>query len=446
MASTPNRKMALTLFCLPFGYHTDAWRHPESRAEELGHLEFTRDIVQAAERAKIHAVFFADSQDATSVRTGGNRATGINEPISSMGAMIPLSEKVGLMGTMSTTFEEPYNVARQLAGLDTLSSGRIGWNIVTSIFGNQNYGLARMPDPAIRYRRATEFVEVVKKLWDSWESDAVISDREGGWWVDPDKMHDINHVGEFFNVQGPLNMPRPPQGHPVLIQAGQSEDGIGLGSSVADAIYTAQAEKENSQAWYAAFKAKVQAKGRDPELVKILPGIMPIIGETQAEADEIAAELASYINPVHARKTVERVLYVDTSDLDMDERVPAERLVDSDEHHSRWHTIYKPMALRMTIREMGVELSRASGHQWVAGTAQSVADLMIDWFDSRACDGFNLNPPHIPVGMHKMLDLLVPELQERGYFQEDYRGDTLRERMGLRIIEPGRAKAPTIIH
>lgn len=444
MASKPERQMALTMFILSFGYHTDAWRHPESRAEEIGKLSLTRDMVQAAERAKIHSVFFADSQDVTSIRKGGNRATGLNEPISSIGAMAGLTEKIGLMGTMSTTFSEPYNVARQLAGLDHLTDGRVGWNIVTSIMGNQNYGLAEMPDPAERYRRATEFVEVVKKLWESWESDAVISDRESGWWADPDKLHDINHVGEFFNVQGALNMPRPPQGHTVLVQAGQSEDGKELGSSVADAIYTAQSIKENSMEFYADFKRRVQGKGRDPEKVKILPGIMPIIGETQAEADELAAELAGYIHPDHGRMAVERVLYIDASDLDFDEKVPAERLVDKPEYHERYRSIYKPMAERMTIREMSVEISRASGHQWVAGTPQSIADTMIDWFDSRACDGFNLNAPHVPVGMHSMLDLLVPELQERGYFQEDYKGDTLRERMGLEIIEPSRG-ARTIL-
>lgn len=435
MASTPKRQMALTLFMLSFGYHTDAWRHPESRANEIGQLTLARDMVRAAEAAKIHAVFFADSQDVASIRSGGNRATGLHEPISSIGAMIGFTEKIGLLGTMSTTFSEPYNVARQFAGLDMLSNGRVGWNIVTSIMGNKNYGLADMPDPEDRYRRATEFVEVVKKLWESWEADAVIDDRESGWWADPDKIHDINHVGEFFDVQGALNMPRPPQGHPVLVQAGQSPAGIELGSSVADAIYTAQPRKDKSLEFYANFKRLIAEKGRNPDKVKILPGIMPIVGRTQAEADEIADELARYINPIHGREQLDRVLDVDTSDLDLDEKVPAERLIDGPGRHERWRTLYSPMARDLTIRQMIVELSRASGHQWMAGTASKIADHMIEWFDDRACDGFNLNPPHVPVGMHLMLDLLVPELQERGYFQHDYQGDTLRERMDLEIID-----------
>lgn len=435
MSDKPRRQMALTLFMLTFGYHTDAWRHPESRANEIGRISLIKEMVQAAERAKLHAVFFADSQDVTSVRAGGNRATGIHEPISSIGAMIGFTEKIGLLGTMSTTFSEPYNVARQFAGLDLLSDGRIGWNIVTSIMGNQNYGLPEMPDPELRYRRATEFVEVVKKLWESWEADAVIDDRKGGWWADPGKIHDIDHVGEFYRVEGALNMPRPPQGHPVLVQAGQSPAGVELGSAVADAIYTAQPLKDKSVEFYARFKKMVEQKGRDPEKVKILPGVMPIVGRTQSEAQEIADELAGYINPVHGRMMVDRMLDVDTSDLGLDDMIPGERLVDNPGRHERWRTLYSKMAAELTIREMIVELSRASGHRWVVGTPSSIADQLVEWFDDRACDGFNLNPPHVPVGMHAMLELLVPELQDRGYFQEDYQGETLRERMGLEIID-----------
>jgi len=444
MANKPQRQMALTMFLLALGYQTDAWRHPESRAEEIGHLSLTRDMVQAAERAKIHSVFFADSLDATSLRTGGNRATGLNEPLSSIGPMIPLTEKIGLMGTISTTFAEPYNVARQLAGLDTMSDGRIGWNVVTSIMGNQNFGMPDMPDPVLRYRRAAEFVEVVKKLWGSWEPDAVVVDRERGWWADPEKIHDIDHEGEFFKVQGPLNMPGPKQGHVAFVQAGQSPEGIDLGSSIGDAIYTAQPVKDRSKAFYEDFKERIRGKGRDPEKVKILPGIMPIVGETEAEATELANTLGELINPVQGRRQVERVLDVDTSDLDLDEKVPAERMIDNPGRHERWRSLYRPMAERMTIRELLIELSRASGHQWIVGTPQRIADLMIDWFDDRACDGFNLNPPMVPLGMNRMLDLLVPELQERGYFQTEYRGDTLRERMGFEIVEPRRDR-PTVL-
>ncbi|MGO2112491.1 MAG: NtaA/DmoA family FMN-dependent monooxygenase [Pseudoclavibacter sp.] len=430
----PDRRMALTLFILEFGYHTDAWRLPGSRAEEVGHLSLTRDMVQAAERAKIDAVFFADSHDVNSVRNGGNRATGLNEPVSSMGAMIPLTEKIGIMGTISTTFSEPYNVARQLAGLDTLSSGRIGWNIVTSIMGNHNFGMEKMPPPDERYRRAAEFVDVVKKLWESWDGDAVIADRESGWWVDAAKIRDIDHVGEFFDVQGALNMASPPQMHPALVQAGQSETGVSFGSSVADVVYTAQPEQARAIAFRDDFHRRAAALGRDPRMIKILPGIMPIIGDTEAEARDLSQQLADLINPVQGRYQVERVLDVDTSDLDLDEMIPPERLVDHPDRHERWRSLHRPMADRMTIRELMVEFSRAAGHQWVVGTAPKIADLMIDWFESGACDGFNLNPPDVPVGMHRMLDLLVPELQERGYAQHEYRGDSLRERMGLEVL------------
>lgn len=443
MPAAATRRMALTMFILPFGYHTDSWRLQGSRAEEIGKLSLTRDMVQAAERAKMHAVFFADSLDATSIRNGGNRATGLNEPVSSIGAMIPLTSEIGLMGTISTTFTEPYNVARQLAGLDTLSDGRIGWNVVTSIMGNRNFGMSQMPDPELRYRRAAEFVDVVKKLWESWEGDAVIADREAGWWADADRIHDIDHVGEFFDVQGALNMASPPQLHPVFVQAGQSAAGVNFGSSIADVVYTAQPERERAIAFRDDFHARARKHGRDPRLIKILPGIMPIVGETEAEARDLSKQLADLINPVQGRWQVERVLDVDTSDLELDDMIPSERLIDRPDRHERWRSLYRPLAERMTIRELMVELSRASGHQWVVGTGEQIAEHMIDWFEAGACDGFNLNPPDVPVGMHNMLDLLVPHLQERGYFQDAYTGDSLRERMGLEIKRS--TNAPTVL-
>lgn len=431
MTTNPTRTMALTMFMLPFGYHTGVWRHPESRSSEVGQLSLIRDMAQAAERAKLHAAFFADSLDVSPLRVGGNRASGRYDPIVTMSALIGATDKLGLIGTMSTTFSDPYNLARHFAALDTLSDGRAGWNIVTSVAGHENFGMSRMPDSAERYRRATEFVDVVTKLWESWDPDAVIDDKAGGRWADPAKIRDIGHVGDFYDVRGALTLPRPPQGHPVLVQAGQSEAGIELGSSVGDVIYTAQPVKERSIAFYDDFKSRVASKGRDPERVKILPGIMPIVAETQADADEIAADYAQYIDPVMGRTQVESMLDIDTSDLDIDDRVPAERLPDIAAARTPWQRTLLRLTPDHSIRELMVEASRAGGHQWIASTPEKIADLMIDWFDSRACDGFNLNAPQVPVGMNRMLDLLVPELQERGYFQHEYRGDTLRERMGL---------------
>jgi len=426
--------MALTLFMLPFGYQTGVWRHPDSRPEEVGQLTLVREMAQAAERAKLHAAFFADSLDVSALRLGGNRASGRYEPIVTMAALIGSTERLGLIGTASTTFSHPYNVARQFAELDILSEGRAGWNIVTSVAGQENFGMT-LPDPQARYDRATEFVDVVRKLWSSWAPDAIVVDRERAMWADSDRIHDIEHVGRHFEVRGALTLPRPPQGHPVLVQAGQSEAGVRLGSAVADLIYTAQPDRDRSIEFYADLKARVCAAGRDPERVRVMPGLMAIVGETQAEAEEISADYGSWIDPVTGRAQVEAALELDTSDLELDDLLPLERIPDPERATTPWQRTMARYAPGRTLREVMVTLSRSGGHQWIVGTPSSIADVMIDWFESRACDGFNLNPPQVPVGMQRIFDLLVPELQERGYFQHDYRGDTLRERMGLEVVE-----------
>ncbi|GAA3214726.1 NtaA/DmoA family FMN-dependent monooxygenase [Microbacterium terregens] len=429
MTEPRHRQMILTMFMLSFGYHSDAWRQPNSRSEEVSRLSIVADMAKAAEAAKLHAIFFADSNDAGSIRANSVRGVSVYEPISTLSALIGHTSKIGLLGTASTTYSQPYSVARQFAGLDLLSDGRAGWNVVTSVSGNRNFGMEVMPAPEDRYRRATEFVHVVKALWDSWDVDAIVNDRERAIWVESDRVHDIDHVGEFFSVKGALNMPRPPQGHPLIVQAGQSPAGIQLGSSVADAIYTIQPDLDKAISFYDDYKKVVRSKGRDAEKVKILPGIMPFVGRTLAEAQDLAADLANGIEPTAGRAVVSGMLDVDISDLEMTDRIPLDRLVDSPERQERWR-IYRGMAESMTVGELMVELARAVGHRWMIGTPSTIADSMIEWFDRRACDGFNLNPPSFPDGMDAMLTLLVPELQERGYFQADYTGDTLRERMG----------------
>lgn len=427
-----DRKMILTLFMAPTGYHKDSWRRPGSRSEELGEFSLIRDMVQAAENAKIHACFFADILSVSPVMDGNLKFQGLYEPITSLAALAAQTERIGLIGSASTSFYEPYNLSRLISGVDHLSGGRAGWNIVTSWIGNENFGLAELPGPEERYRRATEFVEVANKLWDSWGDDAVINDREAGWWADPKKITPIQHEGEFFGVNEALNMNRSPQGRPVLVQAGSSRPGLELGSSVADAIYTVQSVKESAVEFYKHFKGLVAGKGRDPEQVHVLPGVLPIIGDSDKEAQDIANELANYVNIDHGRAWLSNQLKIDVQDIDPDEQVPAERFVDDGSHNSRWH-LYRRLAVdeKLSLRELILEDARAGGHMWLTGTASTVADRLIDWFDSRACDGFSLNPSHVPEGMQAMFDKLVPELQNRGYFHEDYAGRTLRENMGI---------------
>jgi FMN-dependent oxidoreductase (nitrilotriacetate monooxygenase family) len=429
-----DRQLVLTMFMVGFGFHNDAWRHRSSRADEIGQLSLIRDMARSAEAAKLDAIFFADSYGTNGLRDGGYRGTSVYEPISVMGVLSGHTDKIGMIGTQSTSWNEPYTVARQLAGLDALTGGRIGWNIVTSTRGNENVGRDEMPLPELRYRRANEFVDVVQKLWDSWDADAVIDDRPGAQWVDSTRIRDINHRGEFFAVRGPITIRRSPQEWPVLVQAGQSADGIELGSSYADIVYAVQPERAGAIEFYSMYKDKVKNKGRDPEKVKILPGIMPVVGRTEREAQELAAELAECIVTENGRASLSNMLDVDVSDLDPGDKIPQERFVDGPQRVRRWY-LFRELAEELTLRELIVHVSRSLGHQFVIGTPASIADKMIDWFEARACDGYNFNPPSVPLGMDNMFQLLIPELQERGYFRHEYVGDTFRERSGLLVSD-----------
>ena len=431
-ASKSKKHMALTTFMLPAGYHKDSWRMDGSRAEELGNLAFVTELTQMAEAAKLDAVFFGDVAHANTLLRGDIKMNGFYEPMTVLAALAAKTKHIGLVGTISTSFTEPYNVARQLCGLDNMSNGRAGWNIVTSSDGFQNFGMEEAPDPATRYRRATEFVEVTRKLWDSWDDGAVIADRETGEYLDRSRLHKINHEGEFFKVEGPINMPTSPQRQPVLAQAGSSGPGMELGSSIGEMIYTAQPDKDRSIEFYAKFKELAAGKGRNPDHVKIIPGILPILGDTEAEAQELADELGRHVHLENGRIQVGADLRMDLSELDYDEAIPVEWFQDDASLGSRYQ-IYrrKSVEMGMTLRELIVDLARSTGHQWMAGTPGQVADRMIDWFEDRACDGFNLNSPFNPGGFKLICDKLVPELQDRGYFRTEYEGATFRENLGL---------------
>lgn len=427
-----NEHMVLTTFMLPAGYHKDSWRRPDSRAEELGQLGFVAELTRMAEDAKLDAVFFGDISHANPILRGDIKMNGLYEPVATIGALSALTSRIGLIGTMSTSFCEPYNVARQIAALDHLSGGRAGWNIVTSSDGHRNFGSEATPDPLLRYRRATEFVDVVTKLWDSWEDDAVIVDRESGWWADTSKIHRIDHHGDYFEVEGPMTFPRSTQGRPIMVQAGSSGPGQELGSTYADGIYTAQPRLDRSIEFYERFKALAAAKGRNPDHVKIIPGILPILGDTQQEADDLANELGDFVHLENGRVQVGNDLRMDLSGIDLDDSIPAEWFSDDPSLGSRYQLYrMKSVDQGMTLKELIIDLARSTGHQWVAGTPSKVADLMVDWFDRRACDGFNLNAPFYVEGYRTILDRLVPELQDRGYFRTEYEGTTLRDHFGL---------------
>ena len=431
------RRMILTTFVMPLGYHRNSWRRDGSRAEEVPSLAFVRDIARMAEDAKLDALFFGDIVHAGPTMRGDTMMNGFYEPVTTLAALAGSTSNIGLIGTISTSLSEPYNVARQLASLDHLSGGRAGWNIVTSSDGFRNFGIEEAPDPVDRYRRATEFVSVVERLWDSWSDDAVIANRASGQWLETSKLRKIDHTGEFFAVEGPINMPRSPQGHPVLVQAGSSGPGLALGTSVADAIYTAQPDLEEAIKFYVdarrqGLQAQADGARASGELPKVIPGIVPVVADTAREADAIAAELASFLDIEHGRMQLAGDLGIDLSDVDLGESVPAERFEQIARMTSR-QAIYRRMSVEqgLSLHELIVKRARSTGHQWITGTAATIADQMQAWFEAPACDGFNLNAPYNPEGFERICTKLVPELQNRGLFRTEYEGSTLRDNLGI---------------
>ncbi|MCK1678709.1 NtaA/DmoA family FMN-dependent monooxygenase [Bradyrhizobium sp. 147] len=440
-----HRTMKLILFHQPAGGIAGSWRLPGSRIEDLYRLSPAVDAVLEAERAKLDAVLFADGLE---FRNIGRNPANFYEPISLAAALTGVTERIGLIPTISTTFAEPYNVARYLTGIDFLSDGRVGWNIVTSRVGEENFTLSVLPSSEVRYARADEFLDVVTKLWDAWQPDAVINDRSSGVWANTSKIKPINHVGERFSVRGPLQTPRSPQGRPVLLQAGQSGPGQALAARWADVIFTAQADIENAQSFYTQLKTAIRVNGRDPNRVPILPGLYVTIGETEAEARDLQETLLNLSDVDSRREGLSKVLGgVTLVDLDLDQTIPPDRLrvpedVRDDNRTLYWagsssryvNFYYAAVHRKFTIRRLMQELLLTGGHGSLVGTAAQVADEMERWVREKACDGFVLIPSHLPAGQTAICKLLVPELQERGLFRTEYQGRTFREHLYERSV------------
>src|SRR3954464_1317109 len=322
--STANRpgRLHLNAFLMGVGHHEAAWRLPES--DPYAHVDVRHfiDLARTAERAKLDSLFLADGLVLWS--SLGRRPSGTLEPTVLLAALAGATEHIGLIATASTTYNEPFNLARRFASLDHLSGGRAGWNIVTTagVDAARNFNLEELPAHADRYARAAEFVDVSLKLWDSWADDAPLGDKESGIWGDQAKLYPPRHVGKFFKVEGALNVPRSPQGYPLLVQAGSSEDGKLLAARYAEAVFTAQQTLEEGQAFYADLKARTRALGRDPDTIKILPGLVPAIGGTEAEALALEAELERLILPEYARQQLAVVLRVPAESLALDQELP----------------------------------------------------------------------------------------------------------------------------
>lgn len=427
-------RMVLSAFLMPAGYDRHAWQSQGSRSEEFGGYGIHAELAQEFERAKFDAVFIADTVGTDFIREHDLSMGNPYEPVTALASLAGATKNIGLIGTISTTFNHPYTVARQLASLDILSGGRAGWNIVTSSWGQAAYGMAELPPKDVRYRRAEEFVKLARQLWGAWSDKAIINDRSAGHWVDPDLIRPVHHDGEFFKVDGYLNIPRSPQGHTVLVQAGQSADGLNFGAEVAEVIYTVNPERENAIAYYKDMKARVAAKGRHPDHVKILPGLIPYVGRTDKEARDILMSVVEHMDMEFVRNWFREKNDINVDGLDLDQPIPEERF-DVYKTSTKGSRIlaYKNYAMQpgITLRDVLINASSAMGHILMVGSVDKVADQMIDWFESRACDGFSVNTPSIPASLRTIVDLLIPALQERGYARRDYEAATLRGNLGL---------------
>ncbi|MCW2506648.1 MAG: monooxygenase [Actinomycetia bacterium] len=428
------RQLHLNAFLMHVGHHEAAWRHPRTTPENAGTAKHYIEIAQTAERGKLDSIFFADGLGLMgNVRY--NHASGL-EPLTLLAAIAVATERIGLIATASTTYYEPFHLARKFASLDHISGGRAGWNIVTS--GTEaearNFGLAEHPQHADRYRRAAEFVEVATKLWDSWEDGVLVRDKASGLYTESERIHAIEHRGEFFSVAGPLNVPRSPQGHPLLVQAGSSQDGKEFAARYAEAVFTAQQTLADGKAFYADLKSRLAKYGRTGDALKILPGISPIIGSTTAEAKQLEDELNSLIVPEYGLAQLSKMVGLDLFDRDLEGPLPDRLPVEDDINGNKSRfTLVVELARRenLTIRQLLVRLAGGRGHRVIAGTAEYVADQLEEWFTGGAADGFNVMPPYLPGGLDDFVDQVVPILQDRKLFRTEYTGTTLREHYGL---------------
>ncbi|GHH27561.1 LLM class flavin-dependent oxidoreductase [Lentzea cavernae] len=427
------RELHLNAFLMGVGHHEAAWRHPRTDPGALDDVAHFQNLARIAERGTFDSVFLADS-----VQVWGDvrhTAAGRFEPLTLLTALAQATDHIGLIATASTGFSEPYNLARQFSSLDHISGGRAGWNIVTTAQDRsaQNFGREVNTGHAERYQRAAEFLDVVTSLWDSWEDDALVVDQEAGVFADDAKVHEIGHRGRFFSVRGPLNAVRSPQGHPLLVQAGSSEDGKAFAAAWAEAVFTAQQTHDEATAFYADLKRRAEAVGRPADGIKVLPGIVPILGGTEAEARSLAAELDSLIVPARAVRQLTDLIGVDLAGHPLDERLPPLPPVSHVNGAKSRFELVRDLAERerLTLRQLLGRLGGGRGHQVVAGTPEQIADHVELWFTTGAADGFNVMAPLLPSGLEDFVDHVVPLLRARGLFRTEYGGRTLREHYGL---------------
>jgi FMN-dependent oxidoreductase (nitrilotriacetate monooxygenase family) len=429
------RQIKLGAFLPGGGQHVAAWRHPQAPADGATSFEFHKQLALTAERGLFDAYFLADGLSVgLGGREGGNAKIAGFEPVTLFAALAPLTSHLGFIATSSTTYEEPYTLARKFASLDLLSNGRAGWNVVTSAGDDtaRNFNRETQPAHADRYARAQEHVETVKALWDSFEDDAFIRDKATGRFYDRAKLHDTDHRGKHFSIKGPLNVPRSEQGYPVIVQAGQSEDGRRLAAATAEVIFTAHQSLASAQSFYRDIKARVRAGGRNPDHVLVMPGVAPFVGRTAAEARAKYQQLNDLILPEDGVALLNSLAggTLDLRGYPLDGPLPPS--TETEGMKSR-QALIRQIADEhaFTIRELYQWIATARGHYTVVGSAADVADQLEEWFLNEAADGFNILPPWLPGALDDFVDLVIPELQRRGLFRSAYEGRTLRQNLGL---------------
>jgi FMN-dependent oxidoreductase (nitrilotriacetate monooxygenase family) len=427
--SATKRQMHLGVFVLGTGNHSAGWRY-DGAATSNNQLSVIQEIARIAERGKFDLLFVSDGL----VMNPGDHPSFLCrfEPTTLISVLSAVTTHIGLGATVSSSYSEPYNVARIFASIDHISNGRAAWNVVTSTqpMAALNFSRKEQMEHEHRYEVANEFVDVVKGLWDCWADGAIVADKTTGRFIDATKVRPLNHEGRFFQVKGPINMARSPQGHPVIIQAGGSPSGLELAARTADVVFSVVQELESARAAYADLKGRLAKYGRSPEQLAVLPGVMPIIGHTEAEAKAKLSRLQSFLTPDNALVLVSSRLGYDVSGYPLDGPVPAPPLGQGTRTFSR---VLFEAARRenMTLRDLYNLTAAARGHWVLCGTPRMIADTLEEWFVQGAADGYNILPPYFPGAFDDFVDFVVPELQRRGLFRHDYEGTTLRDHFGL---------------
>lgn len=430
------RQLSLGAFINLPGHHVASWRHPETEVRKVTDLAYLTEIAQVAERGKFDNLFFADVFGQPILE---NAHSGLKlDPVVIISALAAVTKNIGLTATLTTSYNEPFHVARKFAAIDHLSNGRAAWNVVTS--ANEREALLFGRDAhfqhAERYERADEFVNVVKKLWYSIDEEALVIDKENSYYYNLNKVTEINHEGKFFKLKGTLDAPSTPQGHPVIVQAGSSEAGKELAAKTAEVIFTAWQTLEDAQAFYKDVKGRLAKYGRNPEDLKILPGAFIVVAETEEEAIAKHQQLNNYITPEVGLAYLSGFTGVDLSEHDFEGPIPDfnGQQIDGTNPNIRTSIVKGIVEAKglTTLRELYNNIAGARGHREIIGTPTQVADQLQEWFENEAADGFNIMAPTFPQGFNDIVELVIPELQRRGIFKTEYAGTTLRENLGLK--------------